>query len=166
MARRKMAIEKVLWLEDQHEDFEAYKSALFRAGYVVHNVRSVSEVVEELRENKNDYDAVIFDIKVLPGKDPAWIKLDKDKREAKPNFGAYLGFELMRSLFHSDKAKVKINPPIELDPRKVIVFSVVFDKTDEIASFGIPRNQILDKATSDLKTLPRLIKEIKLKNAL
>ncbi|MCP5107184.1 MAG: response regulator transcription factor, partial [bacterium] len=160
-----MAIEKVLWLEDQHDDFDAYKSALFRAGYVVHNVPSVSEVIEELRGNKDDYVAVIFDIKVLPGKDPAWIKLDEDKRAAKPYFGAYLGFELMRSLFNADKAAVKIDPPIELDPKKVIVFSVVFDKTDEIAAFGIPGNQILDKATSALETLPRLIKEIQLNSA-
>ena len=162
MAKRKKEIKKVLWLDDQHDDFDGYKSALFRAGYTVHNVKSVTETVEELK--KEDYIAAVFDIKVLPGDGLEWIDLDKKKREEKPGFGAYLGLELMRSLFKPGEARVKIDPPVNVDPGKVIVFSVVFDKTEEITSFGIPGDQIVYKANSKLDTLPQLIKKIQDRN--
>jgi len=153
-----MEIKKVLWLEDQYEDFSAFRSALYRASYPVDNVPSVSEAEKKLREG--DYIAFIFDIKVLPGGDEKWIRLDKKKREENPNFDSYLGLELLRSLFKQDKARVKLNPPIEIDPKRVIIFSVVYDKTEEILSFGIPENQIKYKSNSDLTTLPQLIKNI------
>ena len=153
-----MPIKKILWLEDQYEDFSAYRSTLFRAGYLVDFTPSVSEAAKKIREN--DYIAYIFDIKVLPGDDPEWTELDKKKREKNPKFDSYLGLELLYSLFKTGEAKVKLNPPIEIDPRKIIVFSVVYDKSQEISSFGIPGDQIVYKSASDLKTLPRLIKKI------
>jgi hypothetical protein len=153
-----MKIKKILWLEDQYEAFSAYRSALFRSGYLVDFVKSVSEAEKKIKEK--NYIAYIFDIKVLPGDTEEWINLDKKKREENPNFDSNLGLELLRSLFHSEKARVKIDPPIELDPRKVVVFSVVYDKTEEISSFGIPGDQIIYKSNADLNTLPRLIKKI------
>jgi hypothetical protein len=153
-----MDIPKILWLEDQHEDFDAYKSALFRSGYLVDYVKSVSETEKKLQEE--DYIAVIFDIKVLPGDDEKWIQLDKQEREKNPDFDSYLGLELLRSLFDSPKARVIIEHPIQIDPGKVIVFSVVYDKTDELLSLGIPNNQIIYKSNGDINTLPQLIKKI------
>ncbi len=153
-----MGLKKILWLEDQLEDFRPYLSALFRSGYIVDPVQSVSDVLKKLREEK--YLVVIFDIKVLPGDDEQWIELDNRKRVANPYFDSYLGLELMYSLFNPSKAKIKIEPPVQVDPKKVIVFSVVFDKTDEISSFGIPGDQIIYKSNSDLSTLPLLIKRI------
>lgn len=153
-----MEILKILWLEDQYEDFDAYRSALFRADYLVDNVKSVSEAEKKLRED--DYIAVIFDIKVLPGDDPKWIEIDKKIRKENPYFDSNLGFELLRSIFKPYEALVKLTPPIEIDPKKIIIFSVVFDKSEEISSFGIPVDQIVYKGESDLTTLPRLIKKI------
>jgi hypothetical protein len=154
-----MDFKKILWLEDQYEDFVAYRSALYRSGRITDRVRSVSETVKNLRED-NEYTAVIFDIKVLPGNDPEWIELDKQQREANPDYDSYLGLELLRALFDPDRAKVKLDPPIKLSPKKMIVFSVVYDKPDEITAMGIPAHQIIYKAHSDLKTLPKLIERI------
>lgn len=153
-----MGTKKILWLEDQYEDFSAYRSALYRAGYLVDFVNSVSDAEKKIREKK--YLTYIFDIKVLPGNSEKWINLDKKKRKKYPNFDSYLGLELLHSLFDSDKAKIKIKPPIKIDPKKIIVFSVVYDKIEEISSFGIPEDQIVYKSTADLNTLPKLIKKI------
>lgn len=154
-----MEIPKVLWIEDQHEDFDSYNSVLFRAGYLVDYVKSVSEAERKLRED--DYAAVICDIIVLPGDDPKWIELDNKKRKENPYFDSYLGLELLRSLFHSPDARVTIKPPIEINPKKIIVFSVVYDKTEVISSLGIPGEQIIYKAESNVDTLPRVIEKIK-----
>lgn len=151
-----MEIKKILWLEDEGENFSAYRSTLFRAGYLVDVVESISDAIKKLREE--NYVAVIFDIKVLPGDDPGWIALDQQKLKENPD--SYLGLELMCSLFKPEKANVPINPPIRLDPKKVIVFSVVFDKGEEIASFGIPDYQRLYKSSTDPKTLLKVIESI------
>jgi hypothetical protein len=156
--KKEMKVKKVFWLEDQFKDFSAYKSTLFRAGYVVDTVRSVSEAVKKLR--KQDYIAVIFDIKVLPGDDPKWIELDEKKMQENPDSDSYLGLELLRSLLNPGKANIKIDPPIKIDPKKIIVLSVVFDRTDEIVSLGIPGYQVLYKASSDPKHLVQMIKNM------
>jgi hypothetical protein len=153
-----MEIKRVLWLEDQYEDFAPYLITLSRAGYLVDTVRSVSEAEQKLREE--DYIAAIFDIKVLPGDDENWIDLDEKKRQENPNFDSYLGLELLYSLFNPQQASVKLDPPIKINPKKVIVFSVVYDKVDEITSLGIPKEQIIYKSVGDITTLPRLIRNI------
>lgn len=155
-----MEIKIVLWLEDQFDDLSAFRSVLYRAGYMVEFVKSVSEAIEKIKENK--YIAYIFDIKVLPGEKEEWLILDKKKRLENPDFDSYLGLELLRSLFDSREAKVLLDPAIKgkANPLKVIVFSVVQDIIDEVSSFGVPRDQVLYKASVDLTTLPRLIKKI------
>lgn len=153
-----MCNRKILWLEDQAESLKAYRSTLFREGFQVDNVRSVSEAVEKLR--KTDYVAVMCDVKVLPGNDTEWIELDEKKRLKNPNFDSELGLELLYSLFKPSKAKIKLSPPIEIDPGRMIVLSVVFDKAEEISGLGIPEEQIVYKSDCDLTTLPRLIKKI------
>jgi len=155
-----MDFKRILWLEDQYEDFIAYRSALYRSGRVTDRVISVSEAVKKLRENGKVYTAIIFDIKVLPGSDPDWINFDQQQRKANPHFDPYLGLELLRSLFAPDRARVKLDPPIPLSPKKMIVFSVVYDKSNEIAALGIPEDQIIYKAHSNLDTLPKLIEKI------
>ena len=154
--KKKMKVKKVFWLEDQFKDFSAYKSTLFRAGYAVDTVGSVSEAVEKLRND--NYIAVIFDIKVLPGSDSQWIALDKEKRKEKPD--SYLGLELLRSLLKPEIARVKVEPPIKIDPKKIIVLSVVFDRAEAISSLGIPGYQILYKATSNPKHIVQMIKNM------
>ncbi|MFC2146174.1 hypothetical protein ACFLRT_02305 [Acidobacteriota bacterium] len=156
--KKEMKVKKVFWLEDQFKDFGAYKSTLFRAGYVVDTVRSVSEAVKKLR--KNNYIAVIFDIKVLPGDDPRWIELDEKKLEENPDSDSYLGLELLRSLLNPAIANVKLDPPIKIDSKKIIVLSVVFDRTEEISSLGIPGYQVLYKASSDPKHLVQMIQNM------
>lgn len=153
-----MKIDKVLWLEDQQSDFKLNTGALFRAGYIVDIVESVSEALEKLRREK--YIAMIFDLKVLPGEDTQWIELDEKKQVEKPNFDSNLGLELLYSLFNHRDARIKLDTPIKINPKKIIVFSVVYDKAEDISAFGVPPDQIIYKSFSNLETLPRLIKRI------
>lgn len=155
-----MGIKKILWLEDQYEDFTTYRSPLFRNGYIVKSAQSVSDMEKKIE--KDDYIAYIFDIKVLPGDDEKWLELDVRKRNKKPHFDSYLGLELLRSLFKPDEAELKLDPPIEVDPKKIIVFSVVNaeEVRDELISFDIPEEQIVYKSESTIRTLPALLKKI------
>lgn len=155
---KEMKMKKVLWLEDQYEDFSAYRSGLYMADYWTDCIKSVSEMVCKLREEK--FVAAIFDLKVLPGESKEWIDLDKRKQEENTIIVPNLGFDLLKSIFTPEKAEVKLEPPIKLDPRKVIVFSVVYDYTYEFSAMGIPTDQIVYKANSDMNTLPKLIKKI------
>lgn len=149
---------RVLWLEDQAEGLKAYRKTLLKAGLLVDNVKSVSDAVAKLREK--DYAAVICDIKVLPGKDKVWIELDETKRTESPNVDSILGLELLRSLFNPGNARVKLSPPVEINPKRVIILSVVYDEVDEIMSLGVPGDQIIYKSDWNFSTLPRLIKKI------
>jgi len=151
-------IKKILWLEDQFDDFRPYLSALYRSNYIVDSVKSVSEAVEKLKSNT--YIAMIFDIKVLPGKSPEWVELDKKKREEEPHFDSYLGLELLESLLAPYKSALKLNPHIEVNPKRIVVFSVVYSKNAEFTSLGIPKEQIINKADATIKTLPDVIKRI------
>lgn len=152
-----MRNKRVLWLEDQYEDFASYLMKILRAGYLVDTVRSVSEAERKLREE--NYVAAIIDIHVLPGDDQKWVRFDDMKRSKYPTFDPQLGLELLRSIFNP-QAEVMLSEPIQIDPRKIIIFSVVYDRGDEIADMGIPVNQIVYKSDSDLTTLPNLIREI------
>lgn len=145
-------------MEDQFEELQAFRSSLYRKGIIVDFVKSVSEAINKLRSNT--FTAVIFDIKVLPGNTPEWEKYDGEQQVKNPNHDSYLGLELLRALFSPKQAKVRLNPPIQLSPKRVIVFSVVYDKTEEIVKMGIPADQIIYKANSELNTLPDLIEKI------
>jgi CheY-like chemotaxis protein len=147
-----MAINKVLWLEDHHNDFDAYKTKLFKANYAVDAVESAAEAVMKLRND--NYIAFIVDIKVPPGDDKEWVDLDKKIQRKNP------GLELLRSLLNQAIANVKIDPPVKIDPGKIIILTVVPDKDREISALGIPRQQILYKSSSDTKTLLQMVKDI------
>lgn len=155
-----MDFKRILWLEDQYEDFTTFQSALYRSGRVTDRVKSVSEAVKKLGENGEEYTAVILDLRVLPGNDPKWIDFDRRQKKTDPYHDPHLGLELLRSLFIPDRAGVKLDPPIQISPQKIIVFSAVPGKTQEIASMGIPEDRIIYKADSDLNTLPGLIEKI------
>lgn len=155
-----MGIKKILWLEDQYEDFTTYRSPLFRNGFIVEAAQSVSELERKIR--KDDYIAVIFDLKVLPGDDEKWLKLDVQKRTQMPYFDSYLGLELLRAIFNPVESEITLVPPIKVDPEKVIVFSVVNDEKvlKELISFRIPERQIVYKSESTIRTLPALLEEM------
>lgn len=153
-----MEINKVLWLEDRHNDFDAYKNKLYKASYAVDAVETASEVVNKLK--KDNYIAFIVDLRVPPGDDEEWIELDKKKQREKPGSDSHLGLELLYALFNPNKARIKLDPSIKIDPEKIIVLTVVSGKIREISSLGIPRKQILSKASSDSKTLLQMVKDI------
>lgn len=151
---------KVLWMDDQYIELIDYSSRLSRLNYLVDPVKSVSEVMQKLKEE--EYAAYIFDLKVLPGGDPYWQSLDKLKRKDNPLFDPYLGFELLRFLHEAREEGSELWRKIKFDFGKVIVFSVVNDNDvyDKLESFGIPTHQIVYKSGSDLDTLKELVGEM------
>ncbi|MCX6578917.1 MAG: hypothetical protein NT166_01880 [Candidatus Aminicenantes bacterium] len=153
-------MKKALWVEDQFEDLMDYSSRLARIDYLVEPVKSVSEALKRLE--KQEYAAYIFDLKILPGDDPEWQALDERKRAEKPLFDPLLGFELLRFLDKARQEKNDFWKKIKFDFSKVIIFSAVCDKEvyDELQSFGIPEQQIVYKAGSNLDTLAEAIKEM------
>jgi len=155
--KKDIEMKKVLWLEDQFEDLIDYASRLSRIDYLVDPVKSVSEALEKLKNEK--YDAYIFDLKILPGDDPDWLALDEKKRKENPHFDSYLGVELLRFLHRSRQENSALWQAIGFDFGRVIVFSVVNDKKvyDELESFGIPAEQIVYKSNADLDTLANAI---------
>lgn len=152
-----MPIKDVLWLEDQSEDFSSYHNELYKFGYLVDSVRSVSEAEQKLRDK--DFFAFICDIKVLPGDDEKWINLDEAKRRANPNFDSYLGFEFLQSLYaRPHLVNVPLDPPNlrdKIPPNRVIVFSVVYNKIEDILELGILKGQFIYKSSSNIRTLPQ-----------
>jgi CheY-like chemotaxis protein len=157
-----MAINKVLWLEDHQNDFGAYMTKLFKASYAVDAVESAAEAVMKLRND--DYIAFIVDIKVPPGEDKEWIELDKKKQRENPEINSHLGLELLHALFNPYQTNIKLAPPIKIDPKKIIVLTVVLDKDREISALGIPSEQILHKSSSDSKTLLQMVQDIHKRN--
>ncbi len=153
-------IKKVLWLEDQSENFYAYQSTLFRAGILLDTVKSVSDAEKKIKEENENYGVFIFDIRVLAGDDPKWIEFEARKHKERPFDDSYLGLEFMHSLFRSPQANVIVDPSIRIDSKKVIVFSVVSTRNDEIHSLGIPEYQILYKASASPQDMLRIIQNI------
>lgn len=153
-------LKKVLWLEDQSDNFNAYQSALFRSRILLDTVTSVSEAEKKIKEEKESYGVFIFDIRVPAGDDPKWIEFEARKHKEKPFDDSYLGLEFMHSLFRSPLAKVNIDPFIRIDPKRVIAFSVVSTRTDEIHSLGIPEYQILYKASATPRDMLHIIQNI------
>jgi CheY-like chemotaxis protein len=154
----KIKLKKILWLEDQLEDLEMYRSKLFRKGYVVDMVRSVSEALDKL--SKEDYLAYIFDLMVIPGDKEEWRKLDEEKREKDSNFDSLLGLELLSSLFDAENAKIQVALPRKIESKRMIIMSNVQDKMADITAMGIPADQIKYKSDSNLSTLLQIIEKI------
>ena len=155
-----IGMKKALWLEDQFEDLIDYASRLARIDYLVDPVTSVSEALEKLKAET--YDAFIFDLKILPGDDQKWKDLDESRRKAKPYFDPYLGFELLCYLNQARQENAPLWRKIHFDFARVIVFSVVSDKAvfEELESFGIPPNQMINKSNADLDTLEKAVEEM------
>jgi len=162
MNKRLIELEKILWIEDEYEEIIEYSSRLNRLGYLVDPVKSASEAIDRLQ--KNNYAAYIFDLKILPGKNEDWLTLDKEKREANPEFETYLGVELLRHLHQAQQEKNDLWQKTHFDFKKVIIFSVVNNKdiSKKLISFGIPEEQILYKPSSDLNTLAEAIAHMKI----
>jgi len=150
-------MKKILWMDDQFEDLFDYAARLFRTGYLLVPVKSVSEALEKLEEEK--YDAYIFDLKVFPGDNLEWQVMEERKLNEDTRFAPFLGLELLRFLHKAKAENTNLWKKFEFDFKKVIIFSVASDKCicEELGTFGIPYYQVLNKSLSDLDTLPELV---------
>jgi hypothetical protein len=160
MKTSQIKMKKMLLLEYQYLDLLEYYSRLGRINFMVEPVKSVSEALEKLKNEK--YDVYVFDLKILPGDAPKWQELDERKRQENPHFDSYLGLELLLFLDKARKNQDQLWKKIKFDFSKVIVLSLVIDKEvlDELESFGIPHQHIINKSSINLDTLPKLVTEI------
>ncbi|MCP5107409.1 MAG: hypothetical protein GY950_28740, partial [bacterium] len=131
----------ILWMEDQYEELYDYSRGLIKKGYRFDSVKSVSGALGKLKTGA--YGIYVFDLKVLPGDDPEWQKLDEELRGENVDFDSYLGLELLRFLHREKEAQSETWQDIKFNFKRVIVFSVVAnaDIRDELEGYGVPVHQ-------------------------
>lgn len=114
---------KVLWIDDGAEiDLAHLATPVYLDGrYDLVVAKDVSEAIVCLESN--EYQAVIIDIRLPPGKDKRWR--DIHRYAAGQKIAANLGLELLRSILGATKAKVRLDPrPAWLSPDKIAVLSI------------------------------------------
>jgi hypothetical protein len=96
----------VLWVEDgAFVEFTNLCSPVYTSGkYDLEVAVSATEAIKLIKEG--EFDAVVVDIRIIPGNDNKWISLynqyQKNKRQAR------LGLHLLRSLLTPEKATVDV----------------------------------------------------------
>jgi hypothetical protein len=149
----------VLWLEDEHYDLEEYLRPLYSHGYFIDTTSNVTDAIRLLRSKS--YHAVVIDIMVHPGTTEEWMARDREYLDRGENSVSLLGLELLRSIWKKENYVPIPDPAITLDPKRVIILTGNSgDFVDEIASYGVPPHQIIQKATGDFAVLLRLCEGI------
>jgi len=129
---------RALWIEDG-----ALAELAFLAGpiysdgrYELTIARSASEATEFLIQN--EYNAVIIDVRLPPGKDKQWNALYK--QAARDKSAAKLGLSLIKCILGAKDAEIKLAKPLEwLTPDKIGVLTVETksDLLDTLSCLGI-----------------------------
>ncbi|HVF41930.1 MAG TPA: hypothetical protein VM936_02910 [Pyrinomonadaceae bacterium] len=114
---------RILWVEDSADsDLSPLAAWVYLDGrYELVVAPDVSEAVE--RSCREEFAAMIVDIRLPPGRDPRWLGLYKKMTAGgvAPN----LGLQMIRSLLGHDTAEIKIEPPPAwLSPEKIAVFTI------------------------------------------
>lgn len=130
-------LKKVLWIEDGAES-ELYNmlSPIFISGeYDLVVAKDATEAEERLR--RDDFAAVIVDIRLPPGRDQKWIDVYKGYRQSQD--AARLGLHLLRALFAPGEhaGGVAVQLPNQLSPAKFAVFSVEMEIESEVRALGV-----------------------------
>jgi hypothetical protein len=146
---------KVLWIEDG-----AFVEVASFAGPVLtvlkYDLNVALNVSDALEQIKNiEFDAVIVDIRILPGMDPEWENLFSKSGDSK--ISARLGIQLLFSLLKPEKAYIKLKEiPTWILPEKFGVFTVdseaeVKNELDELKivcfqqkKTGLPKTALLE----------------------
>lgn len=114
---------KILWVEDGALFDLAYLAGpVYMDGrYELTVAQNITEAVELLQ--RDEFQAVIVDIRLPPGEDQHWNELYKMAGRQKSV--AHLGLKLLRSILGSKNAEIKLEKcPPWLTPDKVGVFTV------------------------------------------
>ncbi len=62
---------KILWIDDEHEDFVDFKALAKDSGLEMYGFKSLNAGIDELEKNYNFYDGVLLDAKILKNEDDA-----------------------------------------------------------------------------------------------
>lgn len=121
-----MTQESILWVEDEaYGELQYLYAPVVVAGFDLHVAGDATQAIAALR--RQEFDAVIVDIRIPPGHDDRWIKL-YNKSGANPA-AAKLGIHLLRALLlpEDDACEVELDAderPAWLTAEKCGVFSV------------------------------------------
>ncbi len=145
---------RVLWIEDSARfELRNLVGPLFFSGkYDFSLAEDVTSAMQFLQAN--EYDAIIVDIRLPPGIDPAWRELYQQTGFDKVH--AQLGLKLLRWLLARDDSIHPSAPPEWIKPGNVAVFTVeskqeIQRHLDELGirifkqkSAGLPDTVLLD----------------------
>jgi hypothetical protein len=155
---------RVLWIEDgAFVEVSSFTGPVFaQMIYDLDVAVNVSDALKQIRED-NPYDAVIVDIRILPGSDSKWESFYRQTGSNKIN--ARLGIQLLFSLLKPGKPGMESiqlkNIPSWVSPGKFGVFSVESeqDVQNDLEELGI--NSYRQKKTGlPNTTLLELIEEM------
>jgi hypothetical protein len=114
---------KILWVEDSaYHDLSNLAAPVYVDGrYELVIASDVSEAVERLC--KEEFTAIIVDIRLPPGRDWRWLEFYK--RMMSEGVAPNLGLQMIRSVLGFEGAEIKIEPlPAWLSPPKIAVFTI------------------------------------------
>ncbi|MCL5037434.1 MAG: hypothetical protein M1269_10005 [Chloroflexi bacterium] len=138
---------KVLWIEDQYStDLNKLYGPIYTSRrYDFVAAQDVSDGIDQIM--KSEFQAIIADIRIPPGKKEEWIELFNQSGGHK-DF-ARLGLHLLYSLLGHEKAKVKIeNIPGWLEANRIGVFSV--ESSEELKDLKEMNIRVFQQKTTGL----------------
>jgi hypothetical protein len=147
---------RILWIEDGgRNEFVRLAAPFFMSDDLDLTIAENASdgVLLVLRE---EFQAVLVDIRLPPGEDPLWIELYKSS--GKNPISARLGSHVLQSILGSATAKIRLPKPISwIDASKVGVLSIETREEidDELTCLGITvyrekRVPLADRALLDL----------------
>ncbi len=127
-----MRSRKVLWIEDNADsDLYHLTSPVYIDGrFHLDLATNISEAFFYL--NKRNYDVIIVDIRIPPGRDPEWVKRYEDLQKANRSNSNRLGLELLKVIFSKSENSPKVSIEENVNPRRFGIFTV--ERSEELES--------------------------------
>ncbi len=121
---------KVLWIEDNADnDLYHLTSPVYIDGqFNLDIATNASEAFYYL--NQRGYDVIIVDIRIPPGKDPAWRNKHESLRRSNNVNSSRLGLELLRCIFDENEQQPTLKVNQNLSPDRYGIFTV--ERHDEL----------------------------------
>jgi len=139
---------KILWVEDEarHDMVQLIAPVIMDGGYDIVVAENASDGIAQLLQYK--FEAIIVDIRIPPGDDPAWI--DLYEKSGKEKVAARLGRHFLYTILGNPNAKINLGEKrpkwitsemiglltVETDPEladdlKALVLNVYYQKGAE-----------------------------------
>ena len=155
-------MKRVLWIEDGAEtEVPHLAGPVHTSGqFFLHEALNATEGLKYIL--KYSYEAVIVDIRLLPGENPSWRSIYRNKNQ--DTVQARLGLELLRTLLgHGDATLTLDSLPSWIAPSRFGILTVEEYSLlqDDFTTLGLPPSHYRQKIlSSDKFALLELIKLI------